>query len=178
MSSIYEQRLHAVLEVIHRYMPPDGLSKALTEIIALVDPWPVEEAATPALLYEREIDNAPAASPPEQEPVAWTIDSYEPPDAAVRAGGDVITPDAAQALLNEELHPDDLALRVWFAMRPGVAASVQPLTVRVRMLGAGQIEAQLGAMAADLHRDAAMVQAMLFANLRSDNPAIKFEGDA
>lgn len=42
--NIYEQRLRAVLDVVMRYLPPDGLHahEALSEIIKLVDPWPVE----------------------------------------------------------------------------------------------------------------------------------------
>ena len=42
-ASIYEQRLRAVLDVVNRYLPPDGIAVdlAMSEIIALVDPWPV-----------------------------------------------------------------------------------------------------------------------------------------
>lgn len=43
--SVYEQRLRAVLDVVLRYLPPNGLNahEALSEIIKLVDPWPAEE---------------------------------------------------------------------------------------------------------------------------------------
>jgi hypothetical protein len=39
---IYEQRLRQVLDVVQRYLPPDGigLHDAMSEIIGLVDPWP------------------------------------------------------------------------------------------------------------------------------------------
>lgn len=56
----------------------------------------------------------------------WLLDSYEPPEAAIRAGGNVITA-ALQAMLNEELHPDDLALRVWLAMRQAIADEQHPI---------------------------------------------------
>lgn len=41
-SQTYEQPLRCVLNVVQRYLPPGGLSKeeALSEIIAIVDPWP------------------------------------------------------------------------------------------------------------------------------------------
>jgi hypothetical protein len=40
--SIYEQRLRSVLDVVRRYLPPDGMTpgEAMGEIIGLVDPWP------------------------------------------------------------------------------------------------------------------------------------------
>jgi hypothetical protein len=39
---IYEQRLRQVLDVVQRYLPPDGigLHDAMSEINGLVDPWP------------------------------------------------------------------------------------------------------------------------------------------
>lgn len=39
-----EQRLRAVLEVVERYLPPDGIpaDAAMSEIIGLVDPWPLK----------------------------------------------------------------------------------------------------------------------------------------
>lgn len=41
-----EQALRKVLSVVQRYLPPDGPSAkdALSEIIAIVDPWPLGEA--------------------------------------------------------------------------------------------------------------------------------------
>lgn len=38
----YEQRLRSVLDVVRRYLPPDGIGakEAMGEIVALVDPWP------------------------------------------------------------------------------------------------------------------------------------------
>lgn len=42
LPSVYEQRLRAVLDVVNRYLPPDGIAVdlAMSEIIGLVDPWP------------------------------------------------------------------------------------------------------------------------------------------
>jgi hypothetical protein len=56
-TAIYEQRLRAVLEVVRRYLPPDGIGekRALSEIIGLVDPWPALEQQGGV----------------RQEPVAW-----------------------------------------------------------------------------------------------------------
>lgn len=55
----YEQRLRAVLDVVRRYLPPDGITpgEAMGEIVQLVDPWPaspsssVLERARDALAY-------------------------------------------------------------------------------------------------------------------------------
>lgn len=40
--NVYEQRLRAVLDVVQRYLPPDGIATdtAMGEIIGLIDPWP------------------------------------------------------------------------------------------------------------------------------------------
>lgn len=45
--TIYEQRLRGVMHVVLRYLPSDGLTahEAMSEIIKLVDPWPVERPA-------------------------------------------------------------------------------------------------------------------------------------
>ena len=51
----YGKRLYAVLEIVRAYLPPDSgitANDALSEIIALVDPWP-------------EVEH------PEQTPEAW-----------------------------------------------------------------------------------------------------------
>jgi hypothetical protein len=52
---------------------------------------------------------------------AWLQDSYSPPDEAIRAGGNCIGAAELQAMASEELHPDDIALRIWYAMRPAIA---------------------------------------------------------
>lgn len=47
----YENELKKVLEVVRKYLPPDGtnIDEAMGEIIAIVDPWPVHPPAiTPA----------------------------------------------------------------------------------------------------------------------------------
>jgi hypothetical protein len=46
----YEARLRAVLDVVRRYLPPDGIhaSAAMSEITSLVDPWPEGAAGAPA----------------------------------------------------------------------------------------------------------------------------------
>jgi len=56
--AIYEQRLRAVLDVVQRYLPTDGISKfaALQEIIGLVDPWPV--AASPSAAAQADAKDA------------------------------------------------------------------------------------------------------------------------
>lgn len=40
-----EHALRRILHIVQRYLPPDGMSidKAMNEIIAVVDPWPVAE---------------------------------------------------------------------------------------------------------------------------------------
>jgi len=45
-SSIYEERLLAVLDAVRDYLPPDGVSahETLGRIIGLVDPWPTSTA--------------------------------------------------------------------------------------------------------------------------------------
>jgi hypothetical protein len=47
--SVYEQRLRAVLNVVQRYLPPDGIDQdvAMSEITGLVDPWPGAAATSP-----------------------------------------------------------------------------------------------------------------------------------
>jgi hypothetical protein len=46
---IARQRLRAVLDVVQRYLPPGGVSahNAMSEIIGLVDPWPLTAAPSP-----------------------------------------------------------------------------------------------------------------------------------
>ncbi len=43
------QRLEAIVSVVCKYLPPDGISKdqAMTEIISLVDPLPEQEQGEP-----------------------------------------------------------------------------------------------------------------------------------
>ena len=42
------ERLEAVLDVVRRYLPPDGIdaAEAMSEVVALVDPWPLAAAPT------------------------------------------------------------------------------------------------------------------------------------
>ncbi len=46
------QRLEAIVSVVCKYLPPDGISKdqAMTEIISLVDPLPEQEQGEPVAL--------------------------------------------------------------------------------------------------------------------------------
>jgi hypothetical protein len=46
----YGKRLYAVLEIVRAYLPPDSgitANDALSEIIALVDPWPKVTQSVP-----------------------------------------------------------------------------------------------------------------------------------
>jgi hypothetical protein len=56
------QRLEAIIAVVCKYLPPDGISieKAMNEIISLVDPLPPQHT--------------------EQEPVAWMYQEYRDDD--------------------------------------------------------------------------------------------------
>jgi hypothetical protein len=49
VDSIYEQRLRSVLDVVMRWLTPDGIDSgaAMGEIIGLVDPWPLSAASAP-----------------------------------------------------------------------------------------------------------------------------------
>lgn len=94
------QRLEAIVAVVCKYLPPDGISReeAMSQIIGLVDPLPAQ---------------------PEQEPVAW-VESLEKPQprcvtnlnyrsvAEVDAGVQYIplytaTPEQWVGLTNEEV---------------------------------------------------------------------------
>lgn len=46
---VAEHALRRVLEVVRGYLPPDGMlaSAAMSEIIALVDPWPLGDLKGP-----------------------------------------------------------------------------------------------------------------------------------
>lgn len=60
--AVFEQRLRFVLDVVNRYLAPDGISikKAMSEIIGLVDPWPSSDF--------------PAS---EKEPVCWLLEATD-----------------------------------------------------------------------------------------------------
>ena len=54
------QRLEAIVSVVCKYLPPDGISKdqAITEIISLVDPLPEQEQGEPVAIIEELIPNS------------------------------------------------------------------------------------------------------------------------
>lgn len=55
-----EKSLRKILNAVQRYMPPDGPSAydTMTEIIAVVDPWPLTKPATEAPKQEQTDDTA------------------------------------------------------------------------------------------------------------------------
>jgi hypothetical protein len=57
---IYKQRLEAVLDVVRRYLPPDGVSAhdAMGKIIELVDPWPEPQSSPDAEQASRDAQDA------------------------------------------------------------------------------------------------------------------------